>query len=72
LQEYDANYTVPYQVYSDLVWGGLIDAPIFNATFEPGSAESIRIKNRFGAESLGHAVEMGTPNEQTPVGKKCN
>jgi hypothetical protein len=72
LQEYDANFTVPYQVHKDLAWGGLMDVPIFNATYPPGSADNIRIKNRFGCESTGRAVEMGTPNEQVPVGKKCN
>jgi hypothetical protein len=72
LQEFDANYTVPYQVYKDLAWGGLSGAPIFDETFKPGSEESIRIINRFKCESLGRAVEMGTPNQQTPVGKKCN
>ena len=72
LQEYDANYTVPYQVYKDLAWGGLRDAPVFNTTFPPGSAERIRITNRYNAESTGHSVGDGTPNAQTPVGKPCN
>lgn len=72
LQEYDANSAVPYQVYKDLAWGGLMDAPIFAATFPPGSAESIRIKNRYQAESTGHAIGDGTPNAQSPVGKPCN
>lgn len=72
LMEYDANYIIDYQVYKDLAWGGLIDAPIFNATFPPGSAENIRIINRYKAESSGHAVEQGTPNVQIPVGKPCN
>lgn len=72
LQEYDANYIVPYQVYKDLAWGGLRDAPVFNATFPPGSAERIRITNRYNAESTGHSVGDGTPNAQTPVGKPCN
>jgi hypothetical protein len=72
LQQYDANYTVPYQVYKDLAWGGLKDAPIFDKTFPPGSVESIRIKNRYGCESIGHSVGDGTPYTQTPVGKPCN
>lgn len=49
-----------------------MDTPIFNATYPLGSADNIRIKNRFGCESTGRAVEMGTLNEQVPVGKKCN
>jgi hypothetical protein len=72
LQEYDANYLIDYQVYKDLAWGGLSGTPIFNETYKPGSAESIRILNRYKAESSGHAVEEGTPNVQTPVGKPCN
>lgn len=72
LQEYDANYTVPFQVYKDLAWGGLSAAPIFDKTFPPGSADNIRILNRYRAESSGHAVEQGTPNAQSPVGKSCS
>ena len=56
LQEYDANPTVSYQVYEDLAWGGLSAAPIFVETYPPGSAESIRIKNRYAAESVGFIV----------------
>ncbi|MGL2987784.1 hypothetical protein ACSVH5_09320, partial [Flavobacterium sp. RSSA_27] len=72
LQEYDANYTIDYQVYKDLAWGGLSKTPIFEKTFPSGSADNIRIINRYKAESSGHAVEQGTPNVQTPVGKPCN
>ncbi|MBF4473759.1 hypothetical protein [Flavobacterium sp. HJJ] len=72
LQEYDANYIIDYQVYKDLAWGGLSAAPIFDKTFPPGSAESNRILNRYKAESSGHAVEQGTQNAQSPVGKPCN
>lgn len=72
LQEYDANYLIDYQVYKDLAWGGLKDAPIFDKTFPPASTEGNRIKNRYGCESIGRAVELGTPNEQKPVGKPCN
>lgn len=56
LQEYDANHTLPYQLYEDLAWGGLSAAPIFVKTYPPGSAESIRIKNRYAAESVGFIV----------------
>lgn len=72
LLEYDAGYIVPYQVYKDLAWASLMDAPIFNKTYPPGSSESIRIINRYRAESSGHVIEQGTPNEQSPVGKPCN
>ncbi len=71
LQEYDANYTIPYQVYQDLAWGTLSKAPIFEKTFPSGSANNIRITNRYGAESSGRVVGQGTPNQQTPVGKPC-
>ncbi|UWY28882.1 hypothetical protein N4T20_02910 [Flavobacterium sp. TR2] len=72
LQEYDDNSTVPYQVYKDLAWGTLKDAPIFDATFPSGSADNIRIINRTNAEATGHAIAQGTPYEQKPVGKSCN
>ncbi|MBF4473755.1 hypothetical protein [Flavobacterium sp. HJJ] len=77
LKEYDSNFSVPYQtvpdqVYKDLAWASLNEAPIFNKTFPPGSADNIRILNRYRAESSGHAVEQGTPNAQSPVGKPCN
>jgi len=72
LEEYDANYLINYHVYKDLAWGGLKDAPIFDKTFPPASTESNRIKNRYRFESIGRAVELGTPNEQKPVGKPCN
>lgn len=72
LQQYDANFNTSYQVYKDLAWGTLKDAPIFSKTYLPGSEESIRISNRYKAEALGRAVDQGTPNEQAPVGKPCN
>lgn len=55
-----------------MAWGGLSKTPIFEKTFPSGSADNIRIINRYKAESSGHAVEQGTPNVQTPVGKPCN
>ena len=72
LQEYDANYIVDYQVYKDLAWGSLRDAPIFEKTFPTGSTDNIRIANRYKAESSGHAVDIDTPNQQSPIGKPCN
>ena len=72
LQEYDANYTVPYQVYEDLAWAGLSAAPIFDKTYPSGNDESIRIKNRYAAEAVRFTVGSGTPQAQTPVGKPCN
>lgn len=71
LQEYDANYMIDYQVYQDMAWGSLRDAPIFEKKFPLGSANNIRITNRYKAESSGHAVDQGTPNQQIPVGKIC-
>lgn len=76
LQEYNTGIAVPYgtipnQVYTDLAWGGLQKAPIFDTKFPLGSAERERIINRFGAESTGRAVEQGTSKEQKPIGKPC-
>ena len=61
-----------YQVYEDLAWGGLSVPPIFVKTYPPVSAENIRIKNRYAAESAGFTVGSGNPQAQTPVGKPCN
>lgn len=76
LQEYnkyaDPQGLIPYQVYEDLAWGGLMDAPIFEETFPPGTDNYIRIKNRYRCESSGHSVEEGTSNEQKLAGKPCN
>lgn len=72
LQEYDANYTVPYQVYTDLAWYGLRDTPTFNKNFPEGSTDRIRMQNRYGCEQGGRTWGAGTPNEQSPVGKNCN
>lgn len=72
LQEYDANFTVPYQVYKDLAWGSLSEAPIFNKTYLPGTDENIRITNRYAAESSGHSTGQGTINQQNTIGKPCN
>ena len=71
LQEYnklnDPEGIIPYQVYSDLAWGGLIDAPVFYEKFTPGNTDEIRIKNRYASESVGHKV-----GSESPVGKPCN
>lgn len=71
LQEYnklnDPKGIIPYQVYSDLAWGGLMDAPVFYEKFTPGSTDAIRIKNRYASESVGFKV-----GSESPVGKPCN
>ena len=64
LQEYDANYTVPYEVYTDLVWGGLRDTSVFD---KKESAEKQRIQDRFRAEQNG-----AYSNGQKAIGKPCN
>ena len=77
LQEYNTGIAVPdggipSQVYTDLAWGGLRDAPVFYAKFTRGGADDMRIKNRYASESVGNVIGQGTPNEQKPVGKPCN
>ncbi|MEO8237612.1 MAG: hypothetical protein ABI576_05835 [Flavobacterium sp.] len=75
LQEYnkanDPNGLVPYQVYSDLAWAGLSEAPVFNEHFKGKEAEKERILNRYRCESNGSTVEAETPKQQTAAGKPC-
>lgn len=67
LQEFDGNYTIPYQVYTDLAWRGLMDTPAFKEKFPEGSPDNTRIKNRISAEQRG-----GSTGSEHPVGKPCN
>lgn len=67
LQQYDGNYLTPYQVYEDMAWGSLQEAPIFDSKFPLGSADRLRIFNRYASESRG--AQTGN---QYPTGKKCN
>jgi hypothetical protein len=50
LQEYDANYTVPYQVYQDLAWGGLQETDTFKKL---PFADQQRILNVISTELTG-------------------
>ncbi len=77
LQEYQTGIAVPIstspdQVYSDLAWGGLSDAPVFDATYPVGNLNRQRILNRYQAEQKGSNTGQGTPQEQTPLGQPCN
>ncbi|SNR23743.1 hypothetical protein [Flavobacterium sp. ov086] len=77
LQEFQTGVPVkngvpPNQIYTDLAWGGLRDAPIFDKKFPQGTAERLRIDNRLASEQTSHTVGAGTPQEQTPIGKPCN
>ena len=76
LQEYnkyaDPNGLVPYETYKDLVWGGLKDTPIFEATYKEGSTERLRIENRYACEQGGNPVGYTSGQLQNPVGKPCN
>ncbi|OXG00005.1 hypothetical protein [Flavobacterium araucananum] len=67
-----ANGVKPDQIYTDLAWGGLREAPIYEKTFPTGTAERLRIDNRLAAEQTGHAIGEGTAQQQTPMGKPCN
>ena len=66
------NSTPLQQVYIDLAWGGLYGTPIYASTSALTATDRIRIENVKRAEQSGHPVEMGTPNEQSPVGRTCN
>ena len=72
LQEFQTGIPVasnqePLQMYTDLAWGGLQEAPIFAQKFPEGSADYSRIKGRYDAESVG-----GSVNGQTAIGIPCN
>ncbi|WP_166920970.1 hypothetical protein [Flavobacterium poyangense] len=76
LQEFQTGVAVPYgtkptEIYTDLAWGGLRDAPIFSKKFPKGTTERLRIENRLASEQTGNPVGSGTPLEQKPVGKPC-
>lgn len=72
LQEYQTGIAVPsgvqpQQVYTDLAWGGLQEAPIFNSSNSPlTNSDRERIVNRYNCEIVGHEV-LG----QTPIGNPC-
>lgn len=75
LQEFnkinDPNGNIPYQVYSDLAWGGLMNTPVYDEKYVTGGTEDTRIRNRYSCESNGNEVASGTPNAQKPAGKPC-
>ncbi len=70
LQEYnkidDSDNSIPYQVYEDLAWGGLQEAPIFKTKFSEGSAEYNRIIGRYNGESVNSTI-----NGEKAIGKPC-
>lgn len=77
LQEYQTGIVVPdnqtpEQIYSDLAWGGLRDAPVFDVKYPEGTLARDRVINRYNCEMVGHGVDEGTPKEQKPIGKPCN
>lgn len=77
LQEYQTGIAVPAgvqpnQVYTDLAWGGLIEAPVYYEKFTPGSADDTRIRNRYSCEQIGRNVGEGTPFAQITIGNPCN
>lgn len=72
LQEYDPKNAVPFQVYQDLSWAGLRDAPIYEKKFPTGTPERLRIDNRLACEQSGSPVGYGTLQQQSTIGKPCN
>ncbi|TDW46619.1 hypothetical protein EV144_106293 [Flavobacterium sp. 270] len=67
-----SNGQKPDQIYTDLAWGGLIDAPIFEKEFPQGTNERLRIENRLASEQTGNIIGAGTSQQQIPLGKPCN
>jgi hypothetical protein len=78
LQEYQTGIPVdtdvsPEQIYSDLAYGSLQDAPaVFDDLFPIGNPNRQRIINRYACEGAGFAIGQGTPNEQNPISQPCN
>jgi hypothetical protein len=77
LQEYQTGIPVsigeyPDQIYSDLAWGGLSDAPVFDAIYPVGNPNRQRILNRYQAEGRGSTVGQGSPQVQSPISQPCN
>lgn len=72
LQEYQTGIPVPTnsepeQIYTDLAWGGLRAAPIFDTLFPVGSNDRQRIIDRYSCEGLNYQV-----GSQEPIGSNCN
>ncbi|OIQ17248.1 MAG: hypothetical protein BM557_08525 [Flavobacterium sp. MedPE-SWcel] len=71
LQEYNTGIEVPEntepdQLYKDLAWGGLQDAPIYNTTNELTEEDRVRINKRYAAELFN--ITFGT---EVPAGEAC-
>lgn len=76
LQEYQTGTRVPEnqipdQIDTDLAWGGLSKAPVFDEKFPPGNPNRLRILNRLAAEQTGQSVGEGTKDEQKYIGNPC-
>lgn len=69
LQEFQPG--LDQQIYDDLAWGSLQEAPIFDILYPVGSSSRERIINRYNSEAVGHSIGQGI-NEQVPVGLTCN
>jgi hypothetical protein len=72
LQEFQTGVPVPanqepLEVYTDLAWGGLQEAPIFAEKFPVGSTDYLRIKGRYEAEGFNRTI-----NGEIAIGKACN
>jgi hypothetical protein len=72
LQEFQTGVSVPanqepLQIYTDLAWGGLQEAPVFAEKFPVGSADYLRIKGRYDAEGFNRTI-----NGEIAIGKSCN
>lgn len=76
LQEYnksaDPSGSIPYEVYTDLAWGGSIGTPIFDEKFKVGTPERLRVENRYAAEQTGNPIGYNNGQLQNVVGKPCN
>ena len=67
-----SNYPNLDQICSDLAWGGLQEAPVFDVLFPEGGAERSRILNRFTCEKNGNPYGYDNPPVQIPISQPCN
>ncbi|WP_116787210.1 hypothetical protein [Flavobacterium psychrotrophum] len=72
LQEYQTGTPVtegaaPQQIYTDLAWGSLQEAPIFNTLYPNENNNRSRIIARYNSELIGYPTQGASP-----VGNTCN
>lgn len=63
--------TKPDQIYTDLAWGGLSHAPIYDKIFSNKFDDRLRIEDRYRCESNGSTSGSGIIGQQKAIGNPC-